>query len=600
MKRIDKYILPFVCLVTMLFSACQDQRWDEHIKSSDDEVGVGLLEALQANSECSRFYEAVMKAGDHYVDLLSQGNNFTVFVPVNDAWQGVDMNNETELRRIVAYHIAYGRLLSSSQELKEPIQMVNSKMVRYDSDSETFNGVKITSADHPAGNGVFHITDKIMDLKLNIWDYIVANFVDYQQIEYINSLDSLVMDTEKSISTGIDYMGQLVYDDEELVVWKNVNDFLETVPIDREDLLFTYIVVKDEGFDLLYNKYHRYFESSTPKATDSITRFNICQDFVFQGIVDITQQDTLTNVFGVKVPVRDVVIEERYDASNGRVYVIDKSNILLREKIKPVIIEGEDFIRSADNHCVFVRNKPLASGLKDMVLSCRLGQTDTFRYVLTDIHGNDSVYGTYTRTRNFDEIGGRGANNSVFSNITNFWIEYKAQVFSANYEIHYVAFNDLSYHIDRPVNNPNPNPDSLDVTPRTQTLRFDQKLFVSMPGDMLLNRHSSGRIENNYLGDFRCFVSQDTASYIPKEKIMRQWYLQQPEDYSGGGYNENNQFLCDIRGPVDDTDAPTIMTVSRTGMLTMWLCNTARTAAANSQGPLFLDYIKLVPVLPEE
>jgi hypothetical protein len=67
---------------------------------------------------------------------------------------------------------------------------------------------------------------------------------------------------------------------------------------------------------------------------------------------------------------------------------------------------------------------------------------------------------------------------------------------------------------------------------------------------------------------------------------MKQWTLS----------SDVNQY---IDTPVTTPDA-SIMEVDRVGELTMWLCNTARSNATSAQGMLFLDYIKLVPKLPEE
>ena len=561
-----KYIITnalflIVCALAVLFPACRDKQWDEYQQLSDKETGGSLLNAIQENPDCSQFYQAVMKAG--YDELLSQANNFTVFVPTNSAWQGVDMNNEALMKNIVAYHIAYGRFLSTNPEIREPVHMVNTKVIRYNNETQTFNGSKITSADHPAGNGVYHITDKIMELKKNVWEYI-AGMKDYEQVDYINLLNHKEMDLEKSIQTGINAQGRPVYD----TAWVNVNDFLKVVPLDNEMEELTYFVVKNEGFNHLFNKYRKYFNCATVAATDSLTRFNVCQDFIFNGIVDIAGFDTLTNAFGVKVPVKNVVVAESYDASNGRVYLIDQSNILLREKIKPVLIEGEDFIRSASPNNVFVRFKRWASGERDMMLSCSYLQADTIR----------DEYGQFVErlTRTFQW------NSAINANVVNCWVEYKAPVHSADYEIHYLSYDDIDDHFSRPL----------------QTYRIEQKLFVSMPGRPVLRRGDvtyPNQIINNYLGNYRCFVSQDTAG-IHKERIMKQWMLTDPNIVNNNVREDPNQLL---KQPINDSRA-SIMEVDRTGELTIWLCNTARTIAANGQGMLFLDYIRLTPKLPDE
>jgi hypothetical protein len=57
-----------------------------------------------------------------------------------------------------------------------------------------------------------------------------------------------------------------------------------------------------------------------------------------------------------------------------------------------------------------------------------------------------------------------------------------------------------------------------------------------------------------------------------------------------------------IKEPLTTPDAE-IMAVTRSGELTLWLANSAKNDRNDDlrwQGWLFLDYIKLVPVLPEE
>ena len=562
MKLINQYTFFTVCALTMIFSACRDQQWDEHNKISDEGIAGNLLAAIQAYPEGSNFYEAVVKVG--YEDLLAQAANFTVFVPNNAAWQNVNTNDDTALKNLVANHIAYGKFLSSLPELYNSLQMVNSKVVKYDSGTQTFNGSKIVSADHSAGNGVFHVIDKVMDLKMNIWEY-VSGMTGSDQAQYLRELNHQVMDMEKSIQKGVDAIGRPVYD----TIWMNVNNFLQVVPLDDETEESTYIVLKNDGFNFLFNKYRKYFTCSTDKATDSLTRFNVCQDFIFKGIRDISQLDedgTLTNIFGVKTPLKDAIVENVYEASNGRVYVIDQSNILLREKFKPIIIEGEDFRNSSGNDLIFVRYKLWANGTKDIMLACSTTQIDTIHVVGSQ--GQDS---SYVANRNFTTY----EDNRFTANMSNFWIEYKASVYAINYEIFYVAYNDIVDHFS------NPN----------QTLRIEQKLFVSMPGKDLLRRNSTGVIENNYLSDI-CFVSQDTAG-IHQERKMTQWK-----------FNNSINFQY-ITEPVNEPDA-SILKVDQTGEMTLWLCNTPRNFSSpqgalptNAQGVMFLDYIKLVPILEE-
>ena len=597
-RRCLSIIISF-CMVAALFSACRDQQWDEHNKISDEAVTLYLLEAIQAHPDGSKFYEAAVKAG--YDSLLMQPANFTVFVPKNEAWQNVDMNDLAALRSIVANHIAYGRFLWAHPEQHPPLQMVNQKMMKYDSPTQTINGATIVSLDHITGNGVFHITDRRLELKKNVWEYITSEFTSYKQVKYLISLNDRVMDMERSVQLSFNIQGQPVYD----TAWININNFLNLVPLDKEDSTLTYVLLKDNGFDFMFGKYRKYFTRPTEESTDSLTKFNVSMDFFFRGIEDITKTDLIENAFGSKVPMGSNVTLQAdvYEASNGRVYVIDKSNILLSEKFKPVIIEGENFNRSSSNSLLYVRYKPeWASGGLDVMLSCSSRQTDDIPLIdedgnpLKGKNGADLIISALSRTFQWS--------TDNRSNINNFYIEYKANVSAGDYEIHYKSYNDMQHGNDNlyegytltaylnPVNNIPQDTVRNYVFKQGQNypLRFDQKLFISLPGERTLRKNDDSKIENNFLSNI-CFASQDTVG-INKERVMRQWYIDQVTP------NMQNMQFVDWTRPVEGEEA-TILTVPQAGELTLWLCNTSRENTQSAQGILFLDYIKLVPKMEE-
>ena len=435
--------------------------------------------------------------------------------------------------------------------------MINTKYIRFDASSQTLEGAKIVSADQAAGNGVVHVTDKLFDLKENVFDYIISKYKDYKQVQYLEGMNTKVMDTDKSVQIGVDANGQLVYD----TVWVDVNPFLTKYPINNEDSLVTYVLLEDDGFNFLKDKYMPYFKQQVDSLTEPLSKKNVCQDMVISlnKVVDLTAVDTVLNVDDVKVPINRANIKATYEASNGRVYVISKSNILLKEKIKPVRIEGENYSSSTSKSNLYVRFKRWASGEKDIMLNCRFVQSDVIH--VTGSKGQDSTY-TQSKTFYWD-------NNGALANTQNFHIKYQTSVNSVDYEIRYVAYDDIDWHFSDP----------------NHIFRFEQKLFVSMPGEPELGYSTANGVINNYLGDKVAFVSQDTAG-IHKERVMRKWDL----------VNNTTQY---ISKPIEKDDSG-IMSVPASGKLTMWLCNTARTNATSAQGMLFLDYILLVPKLPAE
>jgi uncharacterized surface protein with fasciclin (FAS1) repeats len=560
MKTMKRYLYSAVGAFALFCVACQDNRWEEHTRATEKGVTLTLPDVIRENPDWSSFYQALTATG--YDSVLNGANSFTVFVPSNSAWESVKMDDTAALTDIVAYHIAYGKKFASDASLQD-LQMINGKRLRYR--DPRLSGALITAPDYVASNGVVHGIDTIFTVAKNIWEYIIGDWSKLSQVDYISGWNRREMDMEKSIRNGVNNLGQPTYD----TAWVNVNDFLEVAPLDDEAQELTYIVLEDRGFYDLYDKYAPYFKQPTTEAATRLTSFQVCRDLVFRGrISDPVQRDTITNIFGVKMRLKGAAIRQSFEASNGMVYVLSSANVRLRDKVKPVIIEGENFAAAADPQYVFTRYKPLwASGTKDVMLAGSVVQTN--RVVTgTDRFGN-IVYGNISKTFLWSD--------KYRANVSNFWIEYKADVYAGSYKIYYVAFDDIEDHYSDPL----------------QRLRLEQKLFISHPGEMTLskglNKENADAVSNNYLGDKVCFVGVDTATGgSPKETQLRQWSLTLD--------SKAPQFI-NTRLTTQGAD---VMKVNNAGELTLWLCNTARATTASAQGMLFLDYIRLEPVLPEE
>lgn len=550
--RKNSFVLLAVSLL-LTFSSCYDKVWDNYL-SGNEKSDKDLSFVAKTNKEISIFNELLQRTG--YDKVLQQSNNFTVFAPVNSAWSGVDTTGIKRMRKIIGTLIVYKSYYTAQKSNFNTFKCVNGKVIYYDTATETINGAKIVVPDLLASNGVLHITDKIAERKENIWDYI-AEKSGYNQINFIDSLSTRVMDLEKSIAVGVSN-GLTIYD----TVWTYKNEFLDKYPINNEDSLFTYVVLENQGFGILYNKYKPYFKQSTESATDKVTRMNICQDFVFKGIVDITRNDTLVNINGLKVPFRDVNILDSYNASNGRVYVISTSNIRLKDKIKPIKIEGENFTSAFNKDYVFTRYRLWASGERDIVLAGGETQSDSL-WRKVPLPPATTITKDSVANKNYF------INSSFVANVNNFHIEFKANVNSANYDLYYVAYNDISSHNDV-----------------TGVYKVRQKIFISMPGFATLRSgitDNSRGVANNYLGDARCFVGVGKAGVHELTKL-RQWNLIPTSQLLDTPYKgENNDMVA----------------VTRSGEMTIWLTNTASSTTASRQGLLFLDYILLVPRITE-
>ena len=179
-------IFVVMSIVVLLFAACREQQWDEHGKTTLEGADMDLLNAIRKNPELSKFYDALVKTG--YDRLLTMGNNFTVLAPSNNVWN-VDMNNEEILIKTVGNHIAYDKRLSTDQKLYQELMLVSGKVLRYgELNSFGIGGAQITSGDHPASNGVLHVLDKIIELKLNVWEHISDELAfEYAQANFLKT-----------------------------------------------------------------------------------------------------------------------------------------------------------------------------------------------------------------------------------------------------------------------------------------------------------------------------------------------------------------------------------------------------------------------------
>jgi uncharacterized surface protein with fasciclin (FAS1) repeats len=637
------YVLMFACVIALVFVACRDDQWEKQGKITLEGVDNNLLDLIKEKPELSEFYAALVKTG--YDSVLTTGKNFTVLAPVNEEWN-METEDEAVLAKTVGNHIGFDKRMSNDEKLYKELMMVSGKVLRYDElKSFGVGGAQIAAenCDYAASNGVLHVLDKMILLDMNIWEHITDVLAaDYAQADYLKNAMDREMDMLRSRPTGVSATGQTLYD----TVFLDVNAFLKAVPLNDETKVYTYVIMQDEGFNRLVNKFRPFYRKSTDAETDSMARYNVCSDMVFPGIADIAGTDTLTNIFGYKVALDGAVVGEPYVATNGRVYVMSRSNMHYRERIKPVFINAVEYtntilegIQGTTANCFRYGDSKSATGAgndgKVLYFRLNFGQRDTIKdetgkplkCTLSDADSTrNTVWG----------ISGESNNFGPESRRINGFVEYKAQVYSGPYEIRYRAYTDSTSSPDAGGEDRRDGHKIVSGTPpKKQKMILYQKFFISMPDAPLL-RHGNGgsrppasatrpvdvaswptqrevwnvnAIENNYLGTDTAFVTVDTLG-IRREKVMRKWRLSFKDNWQPGNRDYDParpprvslpQF---VQNPVPGPNTQ-LMQVPRTGELTMWLTNCTRNDTNQDrdymwQGPILLDYIKLVPVLPEE
>jgi hypothetical protein len=470
-----------------------------------------------------------------YDSVLTDCPACTVFAPVNSSWDGVDKNDTEVVKGIIGSMITLLKFRASDTKYSGRIFTVNGKSMTFDASEGKFEDATILTPDMLSSNAYIHKVDKVVYRKDNIWECL-SKKTNYKQVEWIMSQNILVMDPDKSRQIGINELGKIIYD----TVWMESNPFIKEIPLNSEDSTYTYVIVSDGAYEKMISDYSPYFNTGDASATDLLVRKNISRDYVFKGNIDLIDR---YNVDNVRVPLSEAsIVEGPIDCSNGRVYVVSSAKIRLSDKIKTIRVEGEDYNACMNASFLYKRYKRWASGSYDIMI-------------------NGSTY--------WDGMTFATSSGNIV-NATNYWVEYLANVNSVNYKIRYVAYDDYGEDF--------------------MGFQLTQKLFISLPGEPGLKKREGTNTEsiaNNYLGDSVCFVGKTYCGYeAPQTTWLKKSWLT----------DMVSQF-------VDDNTAYTkkdinILEVPKYGQLKMWLCNTAYRNLSQS-GPMFLDYIELVPQIPE-
>ncbi|MBN2214520.1 MAG: fasciclin domain-containing protein [Bacteroidales bacterium] len=375
-------------LISMICLSCKDP-WDEYVKLNDDTLTENLMEVISNDPDLSTFSGLLEETG--WDEMLVLPQMYTVWAPTNDALSNLDENYLTDpvkLNLLVAHHIVYSRYpyTNAGQEIIK-LKMYSGKNLLLD-----LQNLKIEDAslhdpvDVPAVNGMLHVIDKVLIPKNNIWDFIEITALCPLHTGYMNSLTGEVFDPDIATQTGVDPVtGLPVYDTATGMVWNNsyINQIRD---LSNEDSLFTVVLLKDNVFEQEVEKLKPYYNLDNELRTDSLTKWNICKDIVFSGIVDtIHPPDTLISLFGVKIPLSAGAIEQTYSLSNGIVMVLSNCDVRLQDRIQPIIIEAEDdekyiVYNPGGGRKGYTRQKELASGGYDFVLDYHLANPGAIRY----------------------------------------------------------------------------------------------------------------------------------------------------------------------------------------------------------------------------
>lgn len=337
---INKYFL-IALFSALMFSACE-KKWDERTGVNNQQLSVDLMQQIKANGNLSIFAGYLSSTG--YDTVLASSKTFTVWAPTNASLQNLDpaiVNDPDKLRMFVQNHIANQAFFASDASSSLRVGTLSGKKV-------SFNGTKvdeagISTADQYVKNGVLHIIDKPLEVRMSIDAFIRSLSTKGQMHKsYVLGRDTNYTDTSSATVIGYDSKGDPVLEPGTGLVSEN-RYYLRTRDLANEDSLFTYFVLTDAAFTAERAKFAPYFIAGSETETNLLTDFHVLKDLTVSGMVlPNALPDTLLSINGVKIPISAGAIEQSYLASNGIVYVMNSVDFVVKHKIAPIVIEGEN------------------------------------------------------------------------------------------------------------------------------------------------------------------------------------------------------------------------------------------------------------------
>lgn len=422
----NNYKRLFASVLTLVIISCSNP-WDDRENNGDANLDSNLTEAITKTAETSQFADLLVQTG--YDKILAASKTYTVFVPTNAAMAEVDeaiLIDEDALKQFVANHIAL-TAYSSMRTSDVRIKMLSNKYLDFEG-SNLIDGSTIVEADHYAQNGVYHIIDKALTPKLNIWQYVNAQEGNSAMADYLLSLsqqdysiytsdiDAKILSEER----GAGYLSDSL-----------TNSYLRNVyNLNNERNNYTLFLLKDAAYGTEIDKMKPYtIKVSNDVEKDSTALYAgyfTLRDLSFARKYKRSElPETLTSRFGVEVPIDKTKIVEEIELSNGVVYVMDMMDVPTANRILTRQIEGESLSTyfNFNRPALAYRDRidPFGVIYKDIKVEGPGAALPIVKYVAKDFYS--TTYKVYWRAINeqanvFSQQLSINGNSAVENNVT--------------------------------------------------------------------------------------------------------------------------------------------------------------------------------------
>ncbi len=355
----------FFTIIALLgtFTSCNEQ-WDEHYNEVKGEKSEqNLLEYIKAQPDLTVFSKMLEVSG--YDSILSKSQTYTVWAPLNNSLQTIDISDTILVTEIVKNHISRFSSTTSGVSSKT-IYMLAKKFVSFKRTSEGFTiggkSLIINKSNIAVSNGILHIIDGYIPYLSNIWEFI-GKAEGFDSIRnYLYSQSVYEFDVNASVEIGTNDHGLSIYDS--VITFKN--EVLNKIGLLYvEDSTYTAILPSNAAWNKAYNQiksgYKTYGAGGLQKQR-LYTQWALVKNLVFRNeLNDPSNLESMTSTTGSIFQNPGYLFEQttKNQLSNGLVYTTDSIRFKAAESWQqPVKLEAEnsDYGRSFLYANLYVRS----------------------------------------------------------------------------------------------------------------------------------------------------------------------------------------------------------------------------------------------------
>jgi len=342
----------FILLLLLgLVFACQEPAEDYFHTDTERYVDDDLMTILRENPNYSE-YVALLER--HNIDtLFAKGTTFTMFVPVNAAFE--DMNlSFTDTIDLIKYLFAESYINVMSIEGRKQIKTIEGKFAVIESINNVryLDGVQISDAGPLCKNGRYYEIEELAQPLPNLYEYIAATNPFFKS--YIDLQDSSFLDLTRSTPIGYNEAGQTIYDSVLTVVNRFSQTYFDIKSEFRNNRATMLLFNEDQFNSALSIIADDLMLESTDAIPDQWKNDILFPYLVYQGIFwnDLEFSDftlgKLRNILGDTVSVNPANIDalSMFQCSNGRAF--NYLNFVIPDSLYKgtTKIQGEDLVVS--------------------------------------------------------------------------------------------------------------------------------------------------------------------------------------------------------------------------------------------------------------